>query len=372
MPFDYLNSISLQGGWELGERPKVNLRGLTKEFGAVRAVAGIDLEIRQGEFLTLLGPSGCGKTTTLMILAGFEEPTAGEVWIDGANVTALPPYRRPVNTVFQTYALFPHMTVFENVAFALRMQRTPKSEIRSRVEEHLELVQLSGYERRYPRQLSGGQQQRVALARAIIARPEVLLLDEPLGALDLRLRRNMQVELKGLQRRLGMAFVYVTHDQEEALTMSDRIAVMHEGRIEQIGTGAEIYERPRTRFVAEFIGETNLLPARVHRETTGERTADVLGLCQSLDPSVDPALEGELFASVRPERIRQADPSERAFSGGVVDRIYVGAGVKVLVRVEGHDSPVRVLCAPNSELARVGLGDELRLTWNSDDMVLLP
>ncbi len=359
----------------MGERPKVVLRGLTKEFGSVKAVAGIDLEIRRGEFLTLLGPSGCGKTTTLMILAGFEQPTSGEVWIDGNDVTAAPPNRRPVNTVFQSYALFPHMTVFENLAFPLRMQRTPKSELRRRVEEHLHLVQLSGYEERYPRQLSGGQQQRVALARAIIARPEVLLLDEPLGALDLRLRRDMQVELKSLQRRLGMAFVYVTHDQEEALTMSDRIAVMQNGRIEQIGTGAEVYERPSTRFVAEFIGETNLLPASVRKEPSGQHIASVLGLTRPVSgdvaSSVVSSVDAYVYVSVRPERIRQAEVGEPALVGRVLDRIYVGSGVKVLAEVAKDCAPLRMLCAPHSPLAVVSPGDELRLTWDADDMVLL-
>lgn len=350
----------------------VHLKRLMKNYGAVRAVAGIDLEIRQGEFLTLLGPSGCGKTTTLMILAGFEEPTSGHVLIDGNDVTHLPPFRRPVNTVFQNYALFPHMTVFENVAFSLRLRRVPIAEIRRRVEESLALVQLTGYEGRYPRQLSGGQQQRVALARAIIARPQVLLLDEPLGALDLRLRREMQVELKALQRRLGMTFVYVTHDQEEALTMSDRIAVMNEGRIEQIGTGAEIYERPQTRFVAEFIGETNLLPARLRKEPGPGLVADVLGVSRPVTDEASRGMPlGEVYASVRPERIRQAHPDEPSLTGRVTDTIYVGSGVKLLVHIEGWDALLRVLCAPHADLARLAPGQTVQLAWDPSDLVLV-
>jgi spermidine/putrescine transport system ATP-binding protein len=241
----------------------VELREVTKRFGSVAVVEGVSLQIRPGEFFSLLGPSGCGKTTTLRILAGFVQPDAGEVFIAGKRVTHLPPNERDVNMVFQNYALFPHLTVEQNVAFGLEIQKLPRAQIRKRVGWALELVRLCGLESRYPHQLSGGQQQRVALARALVTQPSVLLLDEPLGALDLKLRQQMQLELKKLQRELAITFLYVTHDQEEALTMSDRLAVMNQGRVVQVGTPQEIYERPATRFVADFIGESNFLEGRV-------------------------------------------------------------------------------------------------------------
>jgi spermidine/putrescine transport system ATP-binding protein len=245
------------------QRSSIELRGLYKFFGEVPAVNGIDLDVREGEFLTLLGPSGCGKTTTLRIIGGFELPSAGEVSIGGELMDGRPPYRRPVNTVFQNYALFPHMTVGQNVSYGLEMAGVPKAERQQRVAQALEMVRLPHVEKRRPAELSGGQQQRVALARALVNRPAVLLLDEPLGALDLKLRKAMQLELKQLNREVGATFVYVTHDQEEALTMSDRIAVMNEGRILQLGTPGEIYEQPRNRFVADFIGQTNFLDVDV-------------------------------------------------------------------------------------------------------------
>jgi spermidine/putrescine transport system ATP-binding protein len=241
----------------------VELTGVTKQFGDFVAVHDLDLQIRDGEFFSLLGPSGCGKTTTLRMIAGFDQPTVGEVYIHGQPVAGIPPYRRPVNTVFQSYALFPHMTVAQNVAFGLEMKKVPRPEIERRVAEALELVQLRQMENRRPRQLSGGQQQRVALARALVNRPEVLLLDEPLGALDLKLRKAMQLELKQIQAEVGITFVYVTHDQEEALTMSDRIAVMDAGLVQQVGDPRDIYEHPNNRFVADFIGETNFVTGRV-------------------------------------------------------------------------------------------------------------
>lgn len=241
----------------------VELTGVTKQFGDFVAVHDLDLQIRDGEFFSLLGPSGCGKTTTLRMIAGFEQPTMGEVYIHGQPVAGIPPHRRPVNTVFQSYALFPHMTVAQNVAFGLEMKKVTRPEIERRVAEALELVQLRQMENRRPRQLSGGQQQRVALARALVNRPEVLLLDEPLGALDLKLRKAMQLELKQIQGEVGITFVYVTHDQEEALTMSDRIAVMDAGLVQQVGDPRDIYEHPNNRFVADFIGETNFVTGRV-------------------------------------------------------------------------------------------------------------
>ena len=243
--------------------PSVRLEGVTKRFDEFEAVKSMDLDIAQGEFFTMLGPSGCGKTTTLRMIAGFEQPTEGDVRIEGTDVAGLPPHKRPTNTVFQSYALFPHMTVADNVGYGLKRQKVPKAEIGSRVEAELERVGLAERANQKPAQLSGGMQQRVALARALVNLPKVLLLDEPLGALDLKLRKGLQLELKGIQRDVGITFVYVTHDQEEALTMSDRIAVMNQGRVEQVDTPEEIYERPATTFVAGFIGVSNLMPGEV-------------------------------------------------------------------------------------------------------------
>ena len=251
--------------------PSVELEGVTKRFGDFPAVRALGLDVAAGEFFTLLGPSGCGKTTTLRMVAGFEEPTEGRILIDGVDVEGVPPFKRPTNTVFQSYALFPHLSVEDNVAFGLRRKGVAKEEVRRRVLEELERVGLAAEAKRKPRQLSGGQQQRVALARALINRPAVLLLDEPLGALDLKLRKGLQVELKRIQRDVGITFIYVTHDQEEALTMSDRIAVMNRGVIEQLAPPEEVYERPRTEFVAGFIGVSNLHAGRRWRRSTGTR-----------------------------------------------------------------------------------------------------
>src|SRR4249920_3260374 len=248
---------------------EVRLETLTKSFGEVVAVDGIDLDMPPGEFFTMVGPSGCGKTTTLRMIAGFERPTSGRIMLDGTDVAQVPPHKRSVNTVFQSYALFPHLDVADNVAFGLKYQKTNKEERRRRVKSILELVRLSGFEQRKPEQLSGGQQQRVALARALVLTPRVLLLDEPLGALDARLRKNLQVELKTLQAELGITFVFVTHDQEEALTMSDRVAVMSGGRVEQAGTPQQMYEEPETEFVADFLGVSNLLEAQASADGSG-------------------------------------------------------------------------------------------------------
>jgi spermidine/putrescine transport system ATP-binding protein len=281
----------------------VELSDVTKAFGKVIAVEEISLAIKDGEFFSLLGPSGCGKTTTLRMIAGFEEPTLGKVIIKNQSMAGIPPYRRPVNTVFQSYALFPHMTVNQNVAFGLEMKKVGKSEIKRRVPEVLELVQLKGMEERRPKQLSGGQQQRVALARALVNKPEVLLLDEPLGALDLKLRKAMQLELKQIQNEVGITFIYVTHDQEEALTMSDRIAVMCDGVVKQVGEPREIYEHPKNRFVADFIGETNFLPGTVAK--LGEFTTveiDDLPVMGTNDGRT--VLQGQKISlAIRPEKI---------------------------------------------------------------------
>lgn len=282
---------------------EVELSNISKLFGEVTAVHDVNLQIADGEFFSLLGPSGCGKTTTLRMIAGFEQPTVGEIYLHGRPVAGIPAYKRPVNTVFQNYALFPHMTVAENVAFGLQMAKTPKAEINSRVAEALDLVQLSGMDERRPKQLSGGQQQRVALARALVNHPEVLLLDEPLGALDLKLRKAMQFELKQIQEQLGITFIYVTHDQEEALTMSDRIAVMNLGEVQQVGTPRDIYEHPVNRFVADFIGETNFVNATVRDidefVTLDVGGMDVLGTADNRPLSIGQ----DVTLAIRPEKV---------------------------------------------------------------------
>lgn len=303
----------------------VELTGVTKRFGEVVAVDDVGLQIGEGEFFSLLGPSGCGKTTTLRMIAGLEFPTQGSVRIYGEEMGVRPPNKRPVNTVFQSYALFPHMTVFRNVAFGLQMRKVPSAEIAERVKTAVELVRLGGMEQRKPGQLSGGQQQRVALARALVNQPRVLLLDEPLGALDLKLRQAMQVELKDLQERLGITFVYVTHDQEEALTMSDRIGIMHQGKLLQVGTPEEIYEHPRTRFIADFIGETNFLPVVV--AGPGEVRLPGGDLIKAMTRSLAGT---EATLAIRPEKLsicRQCDavaPGLNRVAGVVKRRVYLG------------------------------------------------
>jgi spermidine/putrescine transport system ATP-binding protein len=303
----------------------VSLAGVTKHFGEVVAVAGLDLDVADGEFFSLLGPSGCGKTTTLRMIAGFEFPTAGSIRIHGAEVGLEPPNRRPVNTVFQSYALFPHMTVAENVGFGLQMKKVASNQIAERVDRALDMVQLGHRSSARPTQLSGGQQQRVALARALVNEPEVLLLDEPLGALDLKLRQAMQVELKELQERVGITFIYVTHDQEEALTMSDRIGVMSEGRLLQVGEPEQIYEHPTSRFVADFIGEINLLPAKVIDGGTVELLGGHrVGATTGTEPGVD------VTVAIRPERFELYDLDEvipdgsNRIEGTVARRTYYG------------------------------------------------
>ena len=318
------------------DAPAVELRGVTRRLGGRAILDAIDLTVRPGEFFSLLGPSGCGKTTSLRLVAGFDEPDAGLVLVDGQDMAGVPPYRRDVNTVFQSYALFPHLTVAGNVAFGLQMQSVPRPEIARRVDEALAMVRLEGFGDRRPTQLSGGQQQRVALARAIVRRPKVLLLDEPLGALDLKLRRGMQIELKRLQRRLSTTFVYVTHDQEEALTMSDRIAVMDRGRVVQVGAPADLYERPATRFVADFLGEANLLDAQ-----TAAGGVYVAGALLRLAAEDSPSPGTRVTLCVRPERVTLADAGE-GIPGTVEETIYAGSEVKYVVRLaDGQPLAVR-------------------------------
>jgi spermidine/putrescine transport system ATP-binding protein len=354
--------------------PAIGLDGVAKEFHSrgevITAVRGIDLAIRPGEFFSMLGPSGCGKTTTMRMIAGFEEPTRGTVRLDGRDVTAAPPNKRDVNMVFQSYALFPHMSVFENVAFGLRRKSVPKDQITRQVGEMLEIVDLAGLEQRRPRELSGGQQQRVALARALVNHPKALLLDEPLGALDLKLRQAMQVELKRIQREVGITFVYVTHDQNEALTMSDRIAVMNDGAIEHLGPPREIYEHPATRFVAGFIGTSNLLTGSLARVTGGRGVIEVSPDEQIIVPEGRTALAAgqEVELTVRPEKIElAAGPPPAggcALRGTVTEVVYLGTSTSFSVRTTTGADVVVFQQNSASAATPVSRGDEVWLTWD--------
>jgi spermidine/putrescine transport system ATP-binding protein len=320
---------------ELGAIDLVELR---KEFSDVVAVDGIDLSIDRGEFFSLLGPSGCGKTTTLRLIAGFERPDSGKILLDGVDMAATPPHKRAVNTVFQNYALFPHLNVYDNVAFGLRRRRVKADDIRVHVDKVLDAVRLSGLEHRRPVQLSGGQQQRVALARALVLEPSVLLLDEPLGALDAKLRKALQIELKGIQEQFGITFVYVTHDQEEALTMSDRIAVMVNGRVDQIATPSEMYEEPRTAFVADFLGVSNLM--RVHVQPDGDGCSATLGDFTLRALRGELASRGDCRAVIRPERVR-VEPYEATGENrvpGMIERVvYLGSSEQLVIRLATGD-----------------------------------
>ncbi len=312
----------------------------TPEGTQMNAVDGVSLQIKNGEFFSLLGSSGCGKTTSLRMIAGFEWPTSGEVYVEGKAMGHTPPFQRPVNTVFQNYALFQHMTVFGNLAFGLEMEKASKAEIETRVQHVLEMVKLTGMERRVPKQLSGGQQQRIALARALIKLPNVLLLDEPLGALDLKLRKEMQVELKAIQQKVGITFVYVTHDQGEALSMSDRIAVMSQGKVRQIGTPLEIYERPNNRFVADFIGESNFFEGTVKSLDKDQATVFVPALNMELiGLNTGKVVNGEkAVLSIRPEKIRLADKkviNTNCIQGTITNTTYIGSDTHVYVDVNG-------------------------------------
>jgi len=328
---------------------EVRLVNLVKVFGAVRAVDGINLHIPRGEFFSLLGSTGCGKTTTLRMIAGFEQPTSGQILLDGVDMAGTPPNKRHINTVFQHYALFPHLKVFDNVAFGLRRARVAASDVKRRVGEALELVHLTGFENRNPAQMSGGQQQRVALARSLVLKPAVLLLDEPLGALDAKLRRQLQVELKALQRQVGITFVYVTHDQEEALTMSDRIAVMSHGRLEQVAPPEQVYEQPATVFVADFLGVSNLMSAIAHGADSAGRCRVRLGSFELSAGCGDCSISGRTKITIRPERVRLEPRGSRGENRipGMIERwVYLGNSVQLIVRLAGGEA----LCVhvPNS------------------------
>lgn len=357
------------------ERPQLELVHLSKAFGpAVTAVDDLCLELNRGEFVSLLGPSGCGKTTTLRMIAGFESPTAGEIYCDGHLLNAVPPHRRPVNTVFQNYALFPHMRVFDNVAYGLRARGVPSREIKTQVAHWLETIGLIGYERRFPRELSGGQQQRVALARSLINRPSVLLLDEPLGALDLKLRKQMQLVLMNLRREVNITFVYVTHDQEEALTMSSRIAVLNAGRLEQLGSPEELYYRPRTRFVAGFVGENNVLPARVVDVDGDVIVADTAGVrvtCRMSDEEERLALRpgAPLIIAVRPEALHLAampDAHTDALDAWVDEVIFAGSDLKLVAQLRDGTRVMAKLTRDHGALVPQH-GEQIALSWHTAD-----
>jgi len=365
----------------LGGGAEVRLHELTKSFGSVVAVRDVSVTIDRGSFFTLLGPSGSGKTTTLMMVAGFAHPTRGEIFVDGRAVAGLSPQKRELGMVFQSYAVFPHLTVFDNIAFPLQIRRARRAEIRQRVGEALELVRLEGYDRRLPRQLSGGEQQRVALARALVFRPRVLLMDEPLGALDKKLRAHMQLELKHIQRHLHVTVIYVTHDQEEALTMSDRVAVMQRGHIEQVGTPAELYEAPSTRFVADFLGESNFVDGVVvGAPTPGGWLVRAAGGLEFRGVGAVPLQAGQpVTAAVRPEKLVPVDDAAGAAhigavntcKGTVEEAIYVGDTTRYRVAL-GADGAMTVKVPNRVGLRQHAEGEFLALAWSPDETRIFP
>ncbi|MEY3479782.1 MAG: hypothetical protein RIQ71_557 [Verrucomicrobiota bacterium] len=353
----------------------VEIRDVTKNFGSFVALDRVNLEIKEGEFMTFLGPSGCGKTTCLRLISGFEQPTSGEVYIGGRNVTYDPPYKRDVNQVFQSYALFPHLTVRENIEFGLRMKKMPPAQIKQRVDWDISITSLQGMEDRKPAQLSGGQRQRVALARAIVCEPKVLLLDEPLSALDAKLRTQMRTELKNLQKRLGITFIFVTHDQEEALSMSDRIAVMNKGKVEQIGTAAEIYHNPRTEFVASFIGDTNIVEAEVLESRDGKL------LCR-LEGGIDLWIKGsgtspgsKMLVSVRPEKIHlhraRPDGVENLFRGRITSEVFKGAVDDMTLVTDGGLELEALLANEGADAPEFHEGEQVWCSVHPQDVSLL-
>ncbi len=341
----------------------VRLEGVTKRFEDVVAVDDLSLEIPHGRFVALLGPSGCGKTTTLRMIGGFEEPTGGQIFLGDTDVSGLPSYKRDVNTVFQSYALFPHLTIFENVAFGLRRSGIRGGEVRRRTNDALELVGLGELGKRKPKQLSGGQQQRVALARALVNRPRVLLLDEPLGALDLKLRKEMQLELKRIQHDVGITFVHVTHDQEEAMTMADSIVIMNHGRVEQLGTPGELYEHPRTAFVASFLGVSNLLGATV---ADGESVRLDNGAAMRVPAETLGGRTGRLSIGIRPEKLRVGDAEENVLTGKIAETAYIGVSTQIAVDTPSGSLTLYVQNDRPGGGDSFKVGDELTVSWNPD------
>jgi spermidine/putrescine transport system ATP-binding protein len=349
----------------------VELSAVTKRFGEFVAVDDLSLDIYEGEFFSLLGPSGCGKTTTLRMIAGFEEPTEGGISVGGDPMRRVPPYRRPVNTVFQSYAIFPHLNVFDNVAFGLRRSGVKGEELHKRVTDACEMVQLSGFEKRKPSMLSGGQQQRVALARALVNHPEVLLLDEPLGALDLKLRKEMQLYLKNLQHEVGITFIYVTHDQEEALTMSDRIAVMNEGRVQQVADPPTLYELPRNRFVSDFIGQTNVFSGTVE-SVSGKRItlSTPSGKVEATAGEAEVEVGAEAHAAVRPEKVRFGSEGDNVSTARIQQLVYLGVSTQYIAELP--DGEKLVLYQQNSrEDANPEIGEEVPVAWDARNCLIL-
>ncbi|HMS63206.1 MAG TPA: ABC transporter ATP-binding protein, partial [Solirubrobacteraceae bacterium] len=358
---------------ETANTADIALHGVTKRFGEMTAVDDLTLDIPRGSFFALLGPSGCGKTTTLRMIGGFEEPTAGRIELAGKDVTNTPPHKRDVNTVFQSYALFPHMTVEKNVAFGLERRKVPKADVQRRVAEALDLVELGPLARRRPTQMSGGQQQRVALARALVNRPQALLLDEPLGALDLRLRKQLQIELSHIQREVGITFVHVTHDQEEAMTMADTIAVMRDGRIDQLGSATELYDRPRTEFVANFLGSSNLIDAKPVGQTADVAEFEAEGARLRAPASLFGAdlSSGPVRIGVRPEKITLRPADEAVQSNGsnvllghVTDARFLGVSTQYVVRTDGGDDVQVFAQNAGSSTETIGPGRRVAASWD--------
>ena len=347
----------------------IRLTDVDKSFDDERVVKKLNLDVEEGEFLTMLGPSGCGKTTTLRMIAGFEVPTSGQIFLEGEDVDDKKPNERNVNTVFQSYALFPHMNVFDNIAFGLVEKKVKKDEIRSRVEEMIKLVQRDGMEKRMPAQMSGGQKQRVAIARALVNRPKVLLLDEPLGALDLKLRKQMQGELKALQRRLGITFIYVTHDQEEALTMSDRIAVMNRGRLEQVGTPEEVYNHPETKFVADFIGESNIIEGYIEN-MTDDSIEVTMESGKAIIHETGYRMEEMVYLCIRPENLKISTEAKEGFRfrGQVKEHIFIGSTNKTMIEMP-NGQMLKSVTPAEDELIPVGTA--VNVFWNPGKAVVM-
>lgn len=338
----------------------VKLENFTKKYGEKEIIKNINLEVYEGEFITLLGSSGCGKTTILRSISGMDRPTSGRVYLDGIDVTDVDPTRRQVNTIFQNYALFPLMTIEKNIEFGLKMKKVPKQERKKRVKEMIELVHLEGYEKRKPKELSGGEQQRVSIVRGLINNPKVLLLDEPLSALDLKLRKKMQIELKQLQKKLGITFIYVTHDQDEALSMSDRIAVIKDGKIEQIGTPVEVYEKPKSVYVADFLGEANIFKGIVK---------DDVCVCEEANIKIISKFKNDTKVDliVRPENVKLSKEKNSDLVGTIYEQIYDGAFTKILIKV--NKKIIKAIISGNDKLYK--RNDEVYLTWDIEDAIIL-